>query len=66
MISVAGIVLDHGLPTVEVYLSPVFERETENRVIEVVLERQRLDALRRARARLRGQRRRGRLLCRRL
>ena len=38
MISVAGIVLDHGLPTVEVYLSPVFERETENRVIEVVLD----------------------------
>ena len=38
MISVAGIVLDHGLPTVEVYISPVFERVTENRVIEVVLD----------------------------
>ncbi len=38
MISVAGIVLDHGLPTVEVYLEPVFERETEGRVIEVVLD----------------------------
>ena len=38
MVSVAGIVLDHGLPTVDAYLEPVFERETEKSVIEVVLD----------------------------
>ncbi len=38
MISVAGIILDYGLPTVEVHITPVLERETESRVIEVVLD----------------------------
>ena len=38
MVSVAGIVLDHGLPTLDAYLEPVFERVTEKNVIEVVLD----------------------------
>ena len=66
MISVAGIVLDHGLPTVEVYLRRCFERETEKRVIEVVLD---ASAWTRSGARVRvyeDSAGRGRLLCQRL
>ena len=37
-VSVAGIVLDHGLPTIQAYIEPVLSRVTEKKVIEVLLD----------------------------